>query len=1073
MRSVSNKTFGSWKSREIIELPVAGGINLLLWMVWAPALMSMSQTFVRRLFRCARRCPLTVGLLLAVLCPPSTSYATPTHIVVGTGNAFPPVVFLDENGQPTGRDIDLWRLWSEKTKVSVEFRLTEWSEVIPALLRGEIDVADGASYTPERAKLLAFTQPYQELQAFAFFDENTRPVSRLMDMEGMTVGVLRGGNVEESLRQEVPGADLMPLSDYRALVEALRQGQINVLVAEEPMISYHFNQTGGARGFRRSSLPFFRGELRMAVRKTDKDLLALVRRGHAQITKKERQSIDVKWFGVGWAESRATPARLVLLFASVIASVAVVMTVAFGRRWLKDQPNITAARNSLVNLWLVFLALTSPLFLLSSLARALESPWTPLLTMHVCIAPIFWLLTLFRHHLAYSIRVFSLLGILFLLGLGGLLTYGLFGMTAIVFFVFVIVATTLFGVRGSVLSITLSLLSIGSVGLAVGTGFWNYSFREEAYAVSTTFWAFAFVGFGLWSLVATLGIGGVYRHMEDALTRQKQSEERFRLLAMHLPVLIDAITKEGQFTFWNRACEETTGYSQSEVLGNPQAYAHLYPDPDYRNQLTREWEESGRVFKNKETVLRTKTGQQRCILWSNLPMELSFSESDSWAVGIDITERKNAEQALRESESKYRSLFDQSVEGIYLHDLEGRILDVNQMACQQSGYTREELLQLTVFNGHPDKAEMQDILQQWQQWEPGQRVTIEAQHRRKDGTLYPVEISTGLVTHKGMNLMLAIVRDITERVRAEEALRDSQERVKLLSDNIPNSMVYQVVVGEDTAARTFTYLSAGVEQLHGITAAEGMRDAFAIYNQVLEEDRGMLLRREMDCLAAMSTFRAEFRIQKPSGEVRWVMASSSPRKLAENLVVWDGLEIDITERKRAEEALRNSVSLLNASLDSTADGILVVNREGKVTLWNRKFAELWRLSDELLATHDDATLLAAVLSQLKHPEQFLDQVRALYASPEATSFDTLDFLDGRVFERYSQPQKIGDETVGRAWSFRDITARKHAEKEQERLQNQLAQAQKMESIGRLAGGVAHDFNNMLTVISGHTAMALE
>jgi PAS domain S-box-containing protein len=116
-----------------------------------------------------------------------------------------------------------------------------------------------------------------------------------------------------------------------------------------------------------------------------------------------------------------------------------------------------------------------------------------------------------------------------------------------------------------------------------------------------------------------------------------------------------------------------------------------------------------------------------------------------------------------------------------------------------------------------------------------------------------------------------------------------------------------------------------------------------------------------------------------------------------------------------------------AVLDSTADGILVVDRQGKMVIWNRQFAEMWRLPETVMRTGEDDVALAAVLKQLVDPEQFLGKVRALYDSPEEESFDVLTFKDGRVFERYSKPQRIGREVSGRVWSFRDVTEHTRAE----------------------------------------------
>ncbi|PYO71997.1 MAG: adenylate/guanylate cyclase, partial [Gemmatimonadetes bacterium] len=130
---------------------------------------------------------------------------------------------------------------------------------------------------------------------------------------------------------------------------------------------------------------------------------------------------------------------------------------------------------------------------------------------------------------------------------------------------------------------------------------------------------------------------------------------------------------------------------------------------------------------------------------------------------------------------------------------------------------------------------------------------------------------------------------------------------------------------------------------------------------------------------------------------------------------------DITERQRTEQDLRETLSLLNATLESTADGILVVDLAGRIVSFNRKFAELWRIPDSVLEQKNAAQTLAFVVEQVAEPEKFLARIGELYARPEASSFDVLTFKDGRIFERLSQPQRIGGRSVGRVWSFRDVT----------------------------------------------------
>ncbi|HKQ39007.1 MAG TPA: response regulator [Verrucomicrobiae bacterium] len=137
-----------------------------------------------------------------------------------------------------------------------------------------------------------------------------------------------------------------------------------------------------------------------------------------------------------------------------------------------------------------------------------------------------------------------------------------------------------------------------------------------------------------------------------------------------------------------------------------------------------------------------------------------------------------------------------------------------------------------------------------------------------------------------------------------------------------------------------------------------------------------------------------------------------------------------TLEKRVEERtaeLEKSLSVLHATLESTADGLLVVDERGHVTSYNKKFVQMWRLPQAVVDTRDNKQLLAAVLDQVEEPEQFLSKIRDLYARNDCHSFDLLHFKDGRVFERYSQPQRLGRDSIARVWSFRDITERRLAE----------------------------------------------
>lgn len=136
---------------------------------------------------------------------------------------------------------------------------------------------------------------------------------------------------------------------------------------------------------------------------------------------------------------------------------------------------------------------------------------------------------------------------------------------------------------------------------------------------------------------------------------------------------------------------------------------------------------------------------------------------------------------------------------------------------------------------------------------------------------------------------------------------------------------------------------------------------------------------------------------------------------------------DISARKIAEDALEHSLSLLRATLESAADGIEVVNRDGKIEIFNQKFIEMWRIPPAVIAPRDEEAVIACVADQLDDANAFRARIRSLQAHPETESFDVLRFKDGRIFERYSRPQTIAGKCVGLVWSFCDVTARMQTE----------------------------------------------
>ena len=177
-------------------------------------------------------------------------------------------------------------------------------------------------------------------------------------------------------------------------------------------------------------------------------------------------------------------------------------------------------------------------------------------------------------------------------------------------------------------------------------------------------------------------------------------------------------------------------------------------------------------------------------------------------------------------------------------------------------------------------------------------------------------------------------------------------------------------------------------------------------------------------------YKMEKRYVRKDGSVVWVhLTVSIVRSVNGEPLYLVAFIDDITERRNAQREASRSFSLLRATLESTADGILVVDLDGKILSFNQKMADMWGIPPEIFAVGDDQRSISFALEKLVHPDEFMAKVTDLYRHPEEASYDVLELKDGRIFERYSQPQRIDDAAVGRVWSFRDVTARLRAEEQ--------------------------------------------
>lgn len=388
----------------------------------------------------------------------------------------------------------------------------------------------------------------------------------------------------------------------------------------------------------------------------------------------------------------------------------------------------------------------------------------------------------------------------------------------------------------------------------------------------------------------------------------------------------------------------------------------------------------------------------------------------------DVTEEKRADDILRESDERYRQLFENANDIIYAHDLSGNYISMNQAAERVLGYSREETLAMNMAAiVAPEQLEMvREKLSQKLDGDVGQTV-YEVDCLRKDGSWATLEVNSSLIMANGEPIAVqGIARDITERKEAREALTKSEERYRDLFENA-NDLIYT-----HDLAGNFTSLNRAGELITGYTREEALKMNIGevVAPEFLEGARTMTARKlDGD---RPTTYELEV-ISKDGRRVTLELSTRlivSPDGLPLGV---QGLGRDITQRRETEASLRKALSLFSSTFESTADGIVVMGLDQQIVTCNRKFIEMWGVDEEIIDSQDGSRLIAYVASQLKDPDELLKNLVKVYDDPMATASQLLELKDGRIFERYSQPQMLEDKPVGRVACFRDITERTRAE----------------------------------------------
>lgn len=512
---------------------------------------------------------------------------------------------------------------------------------------------------------------------------------------------------------------------------------------------------------------------------------------------------------------------------------------------------------------------------------------------------------------------------------------------------------------------------------------------------------------------------------EEAL---RESEERYRTLFETANDAILLMDRDFIYVDCNPKAMEITHRSRNEIIGH-NAYEDSPPtQPDGKDS------QAAALSYMKEAV----AGRPQKFYWQALREDGAFMDLDVClnkltlggqdflqVIVKDITEQKQAEKSLRESEGKFKDLVEQSIAGVYLIQ-DGLFKYVNAKFAEVLGYSMDEM---TGKKGAKDIIYEDDL----PLVEENLRKRISGELRElhygfriktKNGDVKYAEVYSSRTTYQGKAAVIGTLLDLTERRQMEESLRENEEVFRLLFEKSGDANLLM-------ENGCFIDCNEAALKILGCTDKSQIMNLSLADVSPPKQPDGSLSQERVQAEAARAlqqgTNRFDWLHQGFDGELRYLDVILTPISLKGKRLLYVTWR-DISQRRKTEQDLLYMNALYSAMQDVSLDGVLVVNDEGQMVSSNARFAEIWGIPDDILTTRSNEKALAFALSKLVNPDDYLQTVMALYPQRDEKSRQEIYLHDGRVLDQYSAPvMEPEGKYYGRIWFFRDITERKRIE----------------------------------------------
>lgn len=569
------------------------------------------------------------------------------------------------------------------------------------------------------------------------------------------------------------------------------------------------------------------------------------------------------------------------------------------------------------------------------------------------------------------------------------------------------------------------------------------------------------------------------------ITERKNSESELRKTKESLDNLIesslDGITVSdnlGHVTRVNKAFLKLIGFDEEEVIGKHIMELSVLSEGTYES-TTGELIEINEEFFNTSMEMTVKLFEEGKIShWESyylrkdgkiVPVEMKIAHlynaegDNTGAVGIsrDITERRKIEQVITEARDFLEDIFKTTADGIIVTDNEGSITMLNEATLSMLGYSQDELIGKSTSLLNPQGEDYEELTNQYLSilFEESTVSAFELTYLKKDGTLIDVEVNSALLKDDKDNITgsVASIRDITERKKAEEEIKEAKGFLESVIESSNDGILTVDEKGNILTCNTAMEKISGFnkKELVGIHASSIVVEDKEI-RKYLREKAAELYEK------GFATYEATYAAKDGKSVVVDCTSSMIKNEKGDNIAGVSVLR-DITERKKVEREIKETRDFLKSVIEGSRDGIVIVDGQGYITSANTAIEKMCKFSkEELIGKHaseltiDDNDIRKKIL---KKTEELYERGYVFCESKQATKDDNI------IDVEYSLSMIKNDKSdyIAGVAIIRDITERKNMEQK-------LLQSEKLKSLGELAGGVAHDFNNVLAAILGRAQL---